>query len=211
MQRRNLRQAYHLALKPLREAEPFDSGDKARSDEYKQLLECAERGQPTTYTSREDLDVFWVRRYQELTRNLIAAEKELAAMKIACHDAGVEVEDAEQALVFADHASDGYAWAEEQQVAIPTAPRRDVERWLDGISHPDSPVFEDAGSYAFSAAPSGEAGTADLNGSASVAAGPCERDERYVGVTDSGSAGADGVHSLRRRIDQWRQRRRVSK
>ncbi|KAI6886079.1 hypothetical protein KC360_g2011 [Hortaea werneckii] len=117
------------------------------------------------------------RHIQELTREIIDAEAEVADAKRAALEAGIDVANDEADSGFLDDVEDGYLLSKEQE-CVDTAAGSTVKGWLDRLPSDklDSPGFRS---------------DADVD----------EWETRTVGISDSVSLVAEG--SVRRRIDKW--------
>ncbi|KAI7349399.1 hypothetical protein KC357_g6488 [Hortaea werneckii] len=155
----------------------FDSREARREQEWQANVDAGIRGQEIRDTTPEDFDIRWLKHVQELTREVIDAEAELAKAKRAALEAGIDVANDEADSGFLDDVEDGYLLSKEQEL-VDTAAGSTVKGWLDRLPSDklDSPGFRS---------------DADVD----------EWETRTVGISDSVSLVAEG--SVRRRIDKW--------
>lgn len=113
--------------------------DRNRLREEERLLNeiAAENDQPTTDSTREALDVRWVKRFQEMTRELIEAEEGLAQASARAAEESVEIQLGDEALSsgFGDD-GEGYAESVEREM-VKSAPTELVLGWMTGVLEDD--------------------------------------------------------------------------
>ncbi|KAI7486502.1 hypothetical protein KC351_g3288 [Hortaea werneckii] len=155
----------------------FDSREMRREQEWQANVEAGIRGEEVQDAAPEIFDARWLRHTQELTREVIDAEAEVAEAKKAALEAGIDVANDEADSGFLDDVEDGYRLSKEQEL-VDTAAGSTVKGWLDRLPSDklDSPGFQS---------------DADVD----------EWETRTVGISDSVSLVAEG--SVRRRIDKW--------
>ncbi|KAI7250890.1 hypothetical protein KC343_g5732 [Hortaea werneckii] len=155
----------------------FDSREMRREQEWQANIEAGIRGEEVQDATPEAFHARWLRHIQELTREVIDAEAEVAEAKRAALEAGIDVANDEADSGFLDDVEDGYLLSKEQEL-VDTAAGSTVKGWLDRLPSDklDSPGFRS---------------DADVD----------EWETRTVGISDSVSLVAEG--SVRRRIDKW--------
>ncbi|KAI7351040.1 hypothetical protein KC320_g5226 [Hortaea werneckii] len=175
---RDLADSFFTAQTRLHKAQDaFDSREMRREQEWQANVEAGIRGEEVQDATPEDFDDRWLRHTQELTREVIDAEAEVAEAKRAALEAGIGVANDEADSGFLDDVEDGYRLSKEQEL-VDTAAGSTVKGWLDRLPSDklDSPGFRS---------------DADID----------EWETRTVGISDSVSLVAEG--SVRRRIDKW--------
>lgn len=176
-----LKENYWDAYQRLREAQhAFDCKERDRAIQLQANYDASARGMPTTDPSEDAFDLRWLKRFQELTHELLEAEVALSDAKAAARDADVDIPVLnDQASGFRDDVDDGYRLSFEQD-CVDSAPRQKVDGWLEAVDRAEagSPSFNDG----------------------SECSDEWEADE--VQVSDSVSVVAEGTE--RRRIDKWR-------
>ncbi|KAI7278114.1 hypothetical protein KC345_g6148 [Hortaea werneckii] len=155
----------------------FDKREMRREQEWQANVEAGICGEEVQDARPEDFDARWLRHTQELTREVIDAEAEVAEARRAALEAGIDVANDEADSGFLDDVEDGYILSKEQEL-VDTAAGSTVKGWLDRLPSDklDSPGFRS---------------DADVD----------EREPRTLGISDSVSLVAEG--SVRRRIDKW--------
>ncbi|GAB1732294.1 hypothetical protein NU195Hw_g112t1 [Hortaea werneckii] len=155
----------------------FDSREMRREQEWQANVEAAICGEEVQDATPEVFDARWLKHIQELTREVINAEAEVAEAKRAALEAGINIANDEADSGFLDDVEDGYLLSKEQEL-VDTAAGSTVKGWLDRLPSDklDSPGFRS---------------DADVD----------EWETRTVGISDSVSLVAEG--SVRRRIDKW--------
>ena len=155
----------------------FDRRESDRHAEFRDNVDAANRDETPRDTSPEDFNLRWLKHEQDLTRELIEAEKALAAAKAAAVGGGIDVPMDDQASGFVDDVADGYRMSmEQEQIASVPSPR--VKNWLSGIPELASPSFNER--------------SAEVD----------DWEAPDVEISDSVSLVAEG--NERRRIDKWR-------
>ncbi|KAI7216493.1 hypothetical protein KC352_g16602, partial [Hortaea werneckii] len=175
---RDLADSFFTAQTRLHKAQDaFDSREMRREQEWQANVEAGIRGEEVQDSTPEDFDDRWLRHTQELTREVIDAEAEVAEAKRAALEAGIDVANDEADSGFLDDVEDGYRLSKEQEL-VDTAAGSTVKGWLDRLPSDklDSPGFRS---------------DADID----------EWETRTIGISDSVSLVAEG--SVRRRIDKW--------
>ncbi|KAI6813765.1 hypothetical protein KC342_g16692 [Hortaea werneckii] len=168
---------YTAQARLLKAQDAFDSREARREQEWQANVDAETRGEEVRDATPEDFDIRWLKHVQELTREVIDAEAELAEAKRAALGAGIDVANDEADSGFLDDVEDGYLLSKEQEL-VDTAAGSTVKGWLDRLPSDklDSPVLRS---------------DADVD----------EWETRTVGISDSVSLVAEG--SVRRRIDKW--------
>ena len=164
----------HRRLQEARYA--FDHREAERARELYANQVAAERGEPTTDASPDDFDARWLRKIQELTRDLVDASVAFGEAKAAVREAGIDIALDDQTSGFADDADDGYRMSFEQE-QITSVPSPRVRNWLSAVP---------------------ENAAADLEDATEVD----QWDAKEVDISDSVSLVAEG--SNRTKIDKWR-------
>ena len=175
---KDLADSFFIAQARLQKAQDaFDSREMRREQEWQANVDAGTRGEEVRDATPEDFDARWLQHIQELTREVIDAEAEVAGAKKAALEAGINVANDEADSGFLDDVEDGYLLSKEQEV-VDTAAGSTVKGWLDRLPSDklDSPGFRS---------------DADVD----------EWETRTVGISDSVSLVAEG--SVRRRIDKW--------
>ncbi|GAB1743038.1 hypothetical protein NU219Hw_g8734t1 [Hortaea werneckii] len=173
-----LADSFFIAQARLQKAQDaFDSREMRREQEWQANVDAGIRGEVVRDATPEDFDARWLKHVQELTREFIDAEAEVAGAKEAALEAGIAVANDEADSGFLDDVEDGYLLSKEQE-AVDTAAGSTVKGWLDRLPSDklDSPGFRS---------------DADVD----------DWETRTVGISDSVSLVAEG--SVRRRIDKW--------
>ncbi|KAK3713080.1 hypothetical protein LTR37_008765 [Vermiconidia calcicola] len=160
----------------------FDNRERDRQEELQIYLEGQRRGTTTICATQEDFDLLWLKREQELTHKLVEAEEKYKEARTAAIDAGVDLGEDHQESVSVDDADDGYQLSFEQEQNVPR-PSPKVNDWLEKVSGPASPSFNDRVEQA-----------EDL-----------EVDDLVTGDSVSVIAEGTAEGTKRTRIDKWRQ------
>lgn len=155
----------------------FGSREVQRLAELQANLDAGARGEMTIDNSPEAFDIRWVKRNQELTRELIDAEAGWLEAKAAAAEAGLRVEMDDQSSDFGVDGDDGYRMSQEQSM-IDSVPSPTIRNWVSGIPDLASPSFND--------------GFVESD----------SWDVQEVDISDSVSLVATG--NDRRRIERWR-------
>ncbi|KAI6904228.1 hypothetical protein KC318_g10516 [Hortaea werneckii] len=175
---KDLAGSFFIAQARLQKAQDvFDSREMRGEQEWQANVDAGIHGEEVRDASPEDFDARWLKHVQELTREVIDAEAEVAKAKEAALEAGINVANDEANWGFQDDAEDGYLLSKEQEVAD-TAAGSTVKGWLDRL-------------------PSDKLDSPGLRSDADVD----EWETQTVGISDSVSLVAEG--SVRRRIDKW--------
>ena len=177
--RRNIVNAFWEAQEALQRAQvAFDRKEQRRAEAWQAHLQAAEREEEPVDTSREDFDLGWLKRFQEFTGELLAAEEAFAAARANALEAGIDM-DGEGQLSASEDGEDDRLSFHEEATAFKAEPR--ITTWLKSLSSPLSPSFNEQPSD-----------TEDWDGA-------------DVGLSDSISVVAQGTD--RRRIDKWQNAR----
>ncbi|KAI6904737.1 hypothetical protein KC318_g5947 [Hortaea werneckii] len=175
---KDLADSFFIAQARLQKAQDaFDSREMRREQEWQANVDAGTRGEEVRDATPEDFDARWLKHVQELTREVIDAEAEVAEAKKAALEAGIDVTNDEADSGFLDDVEDGYLLSKEQEV-VDTAAGSTVKGWLDRL-------------------PSDKLDSPGLRSDADVD----EWETQTVGISDSVSLVAEG--SVRRRIDKW--------
>ncbi|KAI7543507.1 hypothetical protein KC331_g7359 [Hortaea werneckii] len=175
---KDLAESFFIAQARLQKAQDaFDSREMRREQEWQANVDAGIRGEEVRDATPEDFDARWLKHVQELTREVIDAEVEVAKAKKAALEAGIDVANDEADSGFLDDVDDGYLLSKEQEV-VDIAAGSTVKGWLDRL-------------------PSDKLDSPGLRSDADVD----EWETRTVGISDSVSLVAEG--SVRRRIDKW--------
>ncbi|KAI7212565.1 hypothetical protein KC333_g7062 [Hortaea werneckii] len=175
---KDLADSFFIAQARLQKAQDaFDSREMRREQEWQANVDAGTRGEEVRDTTPEDFDARWLKHVQELTREVIDAEAEVAEAKKAALEAGIDVTNDEADSGFLDDVEDGYLLSKEHEV-VDTAAGSTVKGWLDRL-------------------PSDKLDSPGLRSDADVD----EWETQTVGISDSVSLVAEG--SVRRRIDKW--------
>ena len=140
---RDLADSFFTAQTRLHKAQDaFDSREMRREQEWQANVEAGIRGGEVQDATPEDFDDRWLRHTQELTREVIDAEAEVAEAKRAALEAGIDVANDEADSGFLDDVEDGYRLSKEQEL-VDTAAGSTVKGWLDRLPSDklDSPGF----------------------------------------------------------------------
>ncbi|KAI6821344.1 hypothetical protein KC340_g12972 [Hortaea werneckii] len=175
---KDLAESFFIAQARLQKAhDAFDSREMRREQEWQANVDAGTRGEEVRDATPEDFDARWLQHVQELTREVIDAEAEVAEAKKAALEAGIDVANDEADSGFLDDVEDGYLLSKEQEV-VDIAAGSTIKGWLDRL-------------------PSDKLDSPGLRSDADVD----EWETRTVGISDSVSLVAEG--SVRRRIDEW--------
>ena len=173
------KQEYLAARKRLQEAQSaFDRRDGDSDMQRQANYEAVEHSMEAADATPEDFDMRWLKRTQELTRELIDAEVAVAEAKADAIRLGADIAEQDQESGFVSNFEDGYRTSFEQE-QIASVPLPKVENWLSSVPEATSPSFNDREE-------DGDEWEAD-----------------DVEISDSVSLVAEGAE--RRRIDKWRQ------
>ncbi|KAI7352974.1 hypothetical protein KC354_g11752 [Hortaea werneckii] len=175
---KDLADSFFIAQARLQKAQDaFDSREMRREQEWQANVDAGTRGEEVRDATPEDFDARWLKHVQELTREVIDAEAEVAKAKKTALEAGIDVANDEADSGFLDDVEDGYLLSKEHEM-VDTAAGSTVKGWLDRL-------------------PSDKLDSPGLRSDADVD----EWETQTVGISDSVSLVAEG--SVRRRIDKW--------
>ncbi|KAI6843340.1 hypothetical protein KC332_g3580 [Hortaea werneckii] len=133
---------YTAQARLLKAQDAFDSREARREQEWQANVDAGTRGEEVRDATPEDFDIRWLKHVQELTREVIDAEAELAEAKRAALEAGIDVANDEADSGFLDDVEDGCLLSKEQEL-VDTAAGSTVKGWLDRLPSDklDSPVL----------------------------------------------------------------------
>jgi hypothetical protein len=178
-QTQRLREYFWSSRERLQDAQAaFDRREVDRTRELQATYDAVARGETPFDESPEDFDIRWVKRIQELTRELVEAEAAYAEAKKTAAECGMDIPMDDQTSDFVQGGDNGYRLSFEQTM-MGTVESPTIRTWADAIPDLASPSFND------------RVEEAD------------EWEAEDVEISDSVSLVAEGAD--RRRIEKWRQ------